>query len=66
MAVTLSPGGTRGTEIPKFVRPLMKVGTPLNHFMVRRLGDRMKVQGRPLVMLTTVGAKNGKETRGSS
>ena len=61
MVVTLPPGGTRGTEIPKFVRPLLKVGTPLSHFMLRRLGDRMKVQGRPLVMLTTLGAKTGKK-----
>jgi deazaflavin-dependent oxidoreductase (nitroreductase family) len=61
MSVTLPPSGTRGTEIPKFARPLMKVGTAFSHFMFRRLGDRMKIQGRPLLMVKTVGAKTGKE-----
>jgi deazaflavin-dependent oxidoreductase (nitroreductase family) len=61
MPVTLPPNGTRGTEMPKFARPLMKAGTGLSHFMFRRLGDRMKIQGRPLLMLKTVGAKTGKE-----
>jgi deazaflavin-dependent oxidoreductase (nitroreductase family) len=61
MAVTLPPNGTRGTEMPKFVRPLMKAGSGFSHFMFRRLGDRMKVQGRPLLMLKTMGAKTGKE-----
>jgi deazaflavin-dependent oxidoreductase (nitroreductase family) len=61
MPVTLPPNGTRGTEMPKFARPLLKAGTGFSHFMFRRLGDRMKVQGRPLLMLKTVGAKTGKE-----
>lgn len=39
----------------------MKVGTGLSHFMFRRLGDRMKIQGRPLLMLKTVGARTGRE-----
>jgi deazaflavin-dependent oxidoreductase (nitroreductase family) len=47
--------------MPNFVRPLMKVGTGLSHFMFRRLGDRMKIQGRPLLMLKTVGARTGRE-----
>jgi deazaflavin-dependent oxidoreductase (nitroreductase family) len=61
VSVTLPPGGTRGTGMPKFARPLMKAGTAVSHLMLRLLGDRMKVQGRPLLMLTTVGAKTGKE-----
>jgi len=61
MPVTLPPNGTRGTEMPGFARPLMKAGTGLSHFMFRLLGDRMKVQGQPLLMLKTVGAKTGKE-----
>jgi deazaflavin-dependent oxidoreductase (nitroreductase family) len=47
--------------MPKFARPLLKAGTGLSHFMFRVLGDRMKIQGRPLLMLKTVGAKTGKE-----
>ena len=61
MADTLPPGGTRGNEIPKFARPLMKAGRAVSHFMFRMMGDRMKIQGRPLVMVTTVGAKTGKK-----
>ena len=47
--------------MPGFARPLMKAGTGFSHFMFRLLGDRMKVQGRPLLMLKTEGAKTGKE-----
>lgn len=61
MAVTLPPSGTRGTEMPKFARPLMKAGMGVSHFMFGLLGDRMKIQGRPLLKLKTVGAKTGKE-----
>ncbi|MGH8959283.1 MAG: nitroreductase family deazaflavin-dependent oxidoreductase [Acidimicrobiia bacterium] len=63
MSVKLSPKGTRGVEIPKFARPLMKAGTGLSHLVFRTLGDRMKVQGQNLLMLTTVGAKTGKRRR---
>jgi deazaflavin-dependent oxidoreductase (nitroreductase family) len=38
----------------------MKVGMRFSHFVFRLLGDRMKVQGQNLLMLTTVGAKTGK------
>lgn len=63
MPVTLPPNGTRGRQMPGFARPLMKAGMGMSHFMFRRLGDRMKIQGRPLLMLKTVGAKTGKERR---
>jgi deazaflavin-dependent oxidoreductase (nitroreductase family) len=58
--VTLSPGGTRGVSIPGFAKPLMKAGMGLSHFAFGVFGDRMKVQGRPLLELTTIGAKTGK------
>jgi deazaflavin-dependent oxidoreductase (nitroreductase family) len=45
--------------MPRAVRPLAKAGMKLSHFMYRFLGDRMKVQGRPLLELHTVGAKSG-------
>jgi deazaflavin-dependent oxidoreductase (nitroreductase family) len=61
MPVTLPPGGTRGTEMPGFVKPLMKAGMGLSHVFFNLMGDRMKIQGQPLLLLTTVGAKTGKE-----
>jgi deazaflavin-dependent oxidoreductase (nitroreductase family) len=63
MAVTLSPKGTRGTQIPGFAKPVMKAGMGLSHVVFDLMGDRMKVQGRPLLELTTVGAKTGKKRR---
>jgi deazaflavin-dependent oxidoreductase (nitroreductase family) len=60
VAVKLSPAGTRGVTLPGFARPLLKAGMGLSHLAFRLLGDRMKVQGQNLLMLTTVGAKTGK------
>jgi deazaflavin-dependent oxidoreductase (nitroreductase family) len=61
MAVILSPGGTRGAQMPSFVKPLMKAGMGLSHLLFDMMGDRMKMQGQPLVLLSTVGAKSGKQ-----
>lgn len=63
MPVTLSPGGTRGVSIPGFAKPLMKAGMGLAHLAFGVFGDRMKVQGRPLLELTTIGARTGKTRR---
>jgi deazaflavin-dependent oxidoreductase (nitroreductase family) len=63
MAVTLSPRGTRGTEIPGFAKALMKGGSGLGNALFNMMGDRMKMQGQPLVLLTTVGAKTGKQRK---
>ncbi|MGH8928975.1 MAG: nitroreductase family deazaflavin-dependent oxidoreductase [Acidimicrobiia bacterium] len=60
MSVELPPSGTRGFTIPKLARPLAKLGMGVSHLMFRVFGDRMKVQGQPLLKLTTVGAKTGK------
>jgi len=55
--VDLPPNGTRGAEFPKALRPLMKamgwIGTLMFRFGV-------KVQGLPLLRLTTKGARSGK------
>jgi deazaflavin-dependent oxidoreductase (nitroreductase family) len=59
VAVKLAPRGTRGFVMPRAARPLAKAGMKLSHFMYRYMGDRMKVQGRPLLELNTVGAKSG-------
>jgi deazaflavin-dependent oxidoreductase (nitroreductase family) len=57
MAIDLPPSGTRGVELPKAIRPLVRAmmwtGGPMF-----RLG--LKVQGRPLLRLITVGARSGK------
>jgi deazaflavin-dependent oxidoreductase (nitroreductase family) len=48
-------------SIPGFAKPLLKAGMGLSHVAFGLLGDRMKVQGRPLLELTTVGARTGKK-----
>lgn len=58
--VELTPRGTRGWEPPRLLRPLTGA---LNRMQVRlyhRFGNRMRVQGRPVLLLTTLGAKTGK------
>jgi len=52
MAVELTPGGTRGRQIPKMPRPLMRV---LQVF----LSLRVRLRGGRVFELTTVGAKSG-------
>jgi deazaflavin-dependent oxidoreductase (nitroreductase family) len=59
MSIVVPPRGTRGTELPKPVRTLMRVMEGPFHFAFQRFGDRMRIQGRPLVMLETVGGKTG-------
>ena len=62
MSVEVTPRGTRGFEPPKLPRPLMSAMMGLGIFAHRVLGDRMRVMGRPLLLLKTVGARSG-ETR---
>ena len=64
MSVEVTPRGTRGFEPPKLARPLMSAMMGLGIFAHRVLGDRMRVIGRPLLLLKTVGARSG-ETRTS-
>lgn len=61
MPVTLGPGGTRGFELPKAIRPLAKAGMTLAHVAYRLLGDRMRVQGQRLLELNTLGGTSGLE-----
>lgn len=61
MALELPPSGTHGSDVPKPLRPLFfKAMSGVGGLMFRR---GMKVQGRPLLRLTTIGAKTGKERR---
>jgi deazaflavin-dependent oxidoreductase (nitroreductase family) len=61
MSVTVSPKGTRGAGFPRPLRALFRMLVPLNVVFFRLSGRRMRIQGRPLLLLTTVGAKSGKE-----
>jgi deazaflavin-dependent oxidoreductase (nitroreductase family) len=56
----LPPAGTRGVQIPGFIRPVLPAMKWVENVMFR-LG--VKVQGRPLLRLTTVGARTGKRRR---
>ena len=60
MSVELTPRGTRGRESPRLLRPLMRAMSRLSVPLYHRFGDRMRVMGRPLLLLTTLGAKSGK------
>jgi deazaflavin-dependent oxidoreductase (nitroreductase family) len=58
VSIELPPAGTKGTEIPKALRPLIKAMMGTGNLMFR---FGAKVQGRPLLKLTTVGARTGKQ-----
>ena len=60
MCVELTPRGTRGRESPRLLRPLMRAMSRLSVPLYHRFGDRMRVMGRQLLLLTTLGAKSGK------
>jgi deazaflavin-dependent oxidoreductase (nitroreductase family) len=59
MSIVVPPRGTRGSELPGVARALMRVMQGPFQMALRRFGDRMRVQGRTLVELETVGAKSG-------
>jgi deazaflavin-dependent oxidoreductase (nitroreductase family) len=60
MPVRLTPKGTRGTGFPKMAPWALAIFHFMNVGMFRLLGRRMRVQGRPLLLLTTTGAKTGR------
>jgi deazaflavin-dependent oxidoreductase (nitroreductase family) len=60
MAVEVPPRGTRGWEAPRLLRPLLGGMTRMQVSLYHRFGARMRVQGQPLLLLSTVGAKTGK------
>src|SRR5882762_263537 len=60
MSVRLTPRGTRGSgfgNMAPWMRTMSSVGQV---WFFRLLGRRMRIQGRQLLLLTTVGAKTGK------
>ncbi len=60
MSVEVTPRGTRGFEPPRLPRPLMSAMIGLGALIYRLFGDRMRVLGRPLLVLETIGAKSGR------
>ncbi len=52
MAIELMPKGTRGEEMPRLPRPLIKVARAFMNWFARRAGNRQ-------VILTTVGPRTG-------
>jgi len=56
----LPPSGTRGVEMPKFAQTIFKTMSFMGDVMFR---TGVKVQGRPLLRLETVGARSGKRRR---
>lgn len=58
--VEVTPRGTRGRSFPAFARWLMGKVMGVGVLAYHALGDRMRVQGRPLLMLNTVGARSGR------
>ena len=60
MALKLPPSGSRGFTMPRLMAPMARAGMGLVNFLYRFLGERMKVQGQPLLLLTTIGGRTGK------
>jgi deazaflavin-dependent oxidoreductase (nitroreductase family) len=60
MSVELTPNGTRGLDLPPVARAVIQALAPLNPLVYRLVGDRIRVQRRPLLLLSTAGARSGK------
>jgi deazaflavin-dependent oxidoreductase (nitroreductase family) len=60
MPVQLTPRGARGAGFPKMAPWVLAMFQFINLGMFRLFGRRMRVQGRPLLLLTTTGAKTGR------
>jgi deazaflavin-dependent oxidoreductase (nitroreductase family) len=61
MSVRLAPRGTHGTGFPKMAPWALAIFKAANVGMFRLSGGRMRVQGRPLLLLETVGKRSGKK-----
>src|SRR5687767_6053134 len=63
MAVQLTRRGTRGAGLPVLPPWALKIFHAVNLGMFRLGGKWIRIQGRPLLLLTTVGAKTGQQRR---
>ena len=60
MSVRLTPRGTRGAGfVANMPRWAIGLYTGMNRVMFRLAGKSMRIQGRPLLQLETIGAKTG-------
>ncbi len=59
VSIRVTPKGTRGTGFPRFMRVGMRLGAGWMVRQYRRKGTAMRVDGRPLLLVTTVGARSG-------
>lgn len=60
MSMEVTPRGTRGYEPPNLPGPLKSLIVRVGALAYRALGDHLRVMGRPLLLLETVGSKSGK------
>lgn len=63
MAVELTPNGTRGGRMPRLPGPIGAAADALAAAGYRRFGERMRIAGLPLLLLTTYGARSGARRR---
>lgn len=56
----MTPRGSRGTGFPKMAPWAVAAFTFMNVLMFRLMGRRMRVQGRPLLLLETLGGRTGR------
>ena len=63
MAVELTPNGTRGGRVPRLPGPIGAAADALAAAGYRRFGERMRIAGLPLLLLTTHGARSGARRR---
>ena len=61
MSVNVKPAGTRGAGRPPMPKFLVAGMARLFAAWFKRSGAKMRVAGQPLLVLTTIGAKSGKE-----
>ncbi len=59
MSIDVTPTGTRGFQPPRLPGPLMTALLAVTRLVTRALGDRMRVMGRPVLELETIGARTG-------
>jgi deazaflavin-dependent oxidoreductase (nitroreductase family) len=59
MPVEVTPRGTRGFEPPRMPALVMAAMQGVFHFIYRWFGERIRVQGRPLLEIETLGARSG-------
>jgi deazaflavin-dependent oxidoreductase (nitroreductase family) len=63
VAVELTPSGTRGGRLPRLPGSVGAAADALAAAAYRRFGERMRIAGLPLLLLTTYGARTGARRR---